>query len=214
MIDAYHERYLDLMNKKSVKYIQIFHNHGQESGASLAHPHSQLIAIPVVSPYLNLELEGAEQYYRSHKEYVYELVVEHESQSKKRVVWENEHFIAYCPFASRSAFSIEITGKRRNPYFERIREEEKFALAETLQKSLQALYFGLNNVPYNFYIHTAPCDGREYPHYQWHIEILPHTSVWAGFEFSTGIEVSTIQPEKAAEYLRQTLAEKAGENQE
>ena len=205
VFDAYQERYLALMNKKNVNYIQIFHNHGKEAGASVVHPHSQLLAIPVVSPYINLELNGAERYHKGTKQRVYTVMAAYESDSKKRVVFENEHFIAFCPFASRAAFEVWILGKRANPYFERITDEEKFALAETMQKALYALSQALNDPPYNFYIHTAPCDGQDYPYYQWHIEILPHTAVWAGFELSTGIEVSTIQPEVAAEYLRQRV---------
>lgn len=205
VFDAYQERYLALMSKKSVNYIQIFHNHGKEAGASIAHPHSQLMAIPVVSPYIDLELKGAERYYRSTKRKVYGVMTEYESEAEKRIVFENEHFIAFCPFASRVAFEVWIVGKRTNPYFERITDKEKFAAAEAMQRALFAIYQGLNDPPYNFYIHTAPCDGKDYPHYQWHIEILPHTAVWAGFELSTGIEISTIQPEKAAEYLRAQL---------
>jgi UDPglucose--hexose-1-phosphate uridylyltransferase len=207
VLDAYQDRYLALMNRKSVNYIQVIHNHGKEAGASLSHPHSQLMAVPVVSPYIELELSGADAYYKANKAKVYGVMAEYESEHKVRVVYENEHFIAFCPFASRGAFEIMILGKRPNPYFERITSEEKFACAEVLQKSLQALYAGLNDPAYNFYIHSAPCDGREYPHYQWHIEILPRTSTWGGFELSTGIEISTIQPEVAAEYLRSKLSE-------
>lgn len=206
VVDAYQERYLDLMKKKSVNYIQIFHNHGKEAGASLTHPHSQLMAIPVVSPYIHLELSGAEQYHKSHKERVYSIMTEYEHETKKRVVFENEHFIAFCPFASRSAFEVWIVGKRPNPYFERITDEEQFTLAEALKKVLLAIHRGLNDPPFNFYIHTAPCDGSDYPYYQWHIEILPHTATWAGFELSTGIEISTIAPEMAADYLRKQLS--------
>lgn len=205
VIDAYQERYLALMNRKSVNYIQIFHNHGKEAGASIAHPHSQLMAIPVISPYIGLELRGAEQYYRRNKQRVFEVIAEYEGDAKKRIVHENDHFIAFCPFASRAAFEVWVVGKRPNPYFERITDEEKFAAAEALQKALQAIHSGLNDPPFNFYIHTAPCDGKDYAHYQWHIEILPHTATWAGFELSTGIEISTIQPEAAAEYLRSKL---------
>lgn len=207
VLDAYQERYIWLMNKKNVNYIQIFHNYGKEAGASIAHPHSQILAIPVVSPYIDLELSGAERYYRKNKHRVYEVVVEYENETKRRVIFENEHCIAFCPFASRAAFEVWIVGKRANPYFERITEEEKFAFAEALKKSLFAIHQGLNDPPYNFYIHTSPCDGKEYPHYQWHIEILPKPSTpWAGFELSTGIEISTIQPEVAAEYLRKQLS--------
>lgn len=206
VLDAYQDRYLSLMNKKSVNYIQIFHNHGKEAGASIAHPHSQLMAIPVISPYIQLELKGAEQYWKSHRQRVYTIMAEYESETKKRVVYENDDFIAFCPFASRAAFEVWVLPKkRRNPYFERITDDEKFRLAEVLQKALLAIYNGLGDPPYNFYIHTAPCDGRDYPFYQWHIEILPHTATWAGFELSTGIEISTIQPEAAAEFLREQL---------
>ena len=64
------------------------------------------------------------------------------------------------------------------------------------------LYRALDNPDYNFFLHTAPCDGKSYDHYHWHFEILPKTSTWAGFELGTGIEISTIEPEKAAEYLK------------
>lgn len=206
VIDAYQERYLSLMNKKSVNFIQIFHNHGKEAGASIAHPHSQLMAIPVISPYIELELAGSERYFRSNRKNVFDIVVDYEREKQQRIVFENDHFIAFCPFASRVAFETWVVGKRHNPYFERITEEEKFALAEAFQQSLRAISLGLNDPPHNFYIHTAPCDGKDYPHYQWHIEILPRTSTWAGFELSTGVEISTIQPERAAEYLRSRLA--------
>ncbi|MBI2439115.1 MAG: DUF4921 family protein [Candidatus Moranbacteria bacterium] len=206
VLDAYQERYLALMNKKSVNYIQIFHNHGKEAGASIAHPHSQLMAIPVVSPYIDLELSGAERYYKSNKQNVYTVMTEYESETKKRVIFENDHCIAFCPFASRAAFEVWVVGKRPNPYFERITDEEKFAVAEVLQKALFAIHGGLQDPPFNFYIHTAPCDGKDYPHYQWHIEILPHTATWAGFELSTGIEISTIQPEVAAQHLRAQIS--------
>lgn len=208
VLDAYQERYLELMNKKSVNYIQIFHNHGKEAGASLSHPHSQLMAIPVISPYIELELKGAETYFRKNKERVYDVMVWYEQEHKKRVVFENDHFIAFCPFASRTAFEVWIVGKRQNPYFERITDDEKFACAEALKHVLFALHVGLQDPAYNFYIHSAPCDGREYPHYQWHIEVLPHTATWAGFELSTGIEVCQIDPIAAAKHLRSHLPPK------
>lgn len=205
VFDAYQDRYLDLMNKKNVNYIAIFHNHGKEAGASISHPHSQLMAIPVIAPYIKLELDGAENYYRSNKHCVYCIMAEHESEEKKRVVFENEEFIAFCPFASRAAFEVWIMPKKHSPYFERISDEQKIKLAEVFQKGLSSIYKALNDPPYNFYIHTSPCDGKDYSHFHWHIEILPHTSTWAGFELETGIEVSTIQPEVAAEFLRKQL---------
>lgn len=205
VFDAYQERYLALMNKKGVNYVAIFHNHGKEVGASIHHPHSQIMAIPVVSPYLQLELDGAHKFHKSNRHCVFCTIAEHESEEKKRIVFENDDFIAFCPYASRAAFEIHVMPKKHSPYFERITDDQKIKLAEVFSKAMGSLYKALNDPPYNFYIHSAPCDGKDYPHYHWHIEILPHTSTWAGFELDTGIEISTIQPEVAAEFLRKQL---------
>lgn len=202
IIDAYQDRYIDLMNKKSVNYIEIFHNHGREAGASISHPHSQLMAIPVTSPYVKGELDGAENYHKANKQCVYCTMVQWEKENAKRVIFENDDFLVFCPFASRAAFETWVVPKKHKPYFERMTEKEKISAGEALQSAIEKIYKALGDPAYNFYIHTSPCDGRDYPHYHWHIEILPRTSVWAGFELSTGIEISTIAPEEAAEYLR------------
>ena len=202
IIDAYQGRYIDLMNKKSVNYIEIFHNHGKEAGASIAHPHSQLMAIPVISPYVQLELNGAERYHKMNKHCAYCTMIEWEMENKKRVVFENDNFLVFCPFASRAAFETWVIPKRHKPYFERTSSQEKIEAGEALQVAISKIYHALGDPAYNFYIHTSPCDGKDYPHYHWHIEILPRTSVWAGFELSTGIEISTIEPEVAADYLK------------
>ncbi len=202
VIDAYQERYISLMNRKNVNYIEIFHNHGREAGASIAHPHSQLIALPVISPYVRLELDGAEIYYQANRHCVFCSIAAWEAENSRRLVFENSDFLVFCPFASRAAFETWIVPKKHKPYFERISREEKVKLAEALRAAISKTYKALDDPAYNFYLHTAPCDGRDYPHFHWHIEILPRTSVWAGFELSTGIEISTIQPEAAAEFLK------------
>ncbi len=205
VFDAFQDRYLDLMKRKSVNYITIFHNYGREAGASISHPHSQLIAIPVISPYIRQELRGADLYYKSNRKCVYCTMAEYESEHKKRLVFENDKFIAFCPFSSRSAFEVWVMPKTHSPYFERMTDDDKVALAEVFKKATLSIKETAGNPPYNFYIHTSPCDGKDYRHYHWHIEILPHTSTWAGFELETGIEISMIQPEVAAEALRQNI---------
>jgi UDPglucose--hexose-1-phosphate uridylyltransferase len=203
VLDAYQSRYIDLMNKKSVNYIDIFHNHGKTAGASIAHPHSQLMAIPVVSPYIQAELDGAEKYYQMNKHCVYCAMLEWEREEQKRIVFENDDFLVFCPFAARANFEMWIMPKKHKPYFERITEKEKLTGGEVLQKALEKLDRGLNNPDFNFYLHTSPCDGKDYPHFHWHIEILPKLNIWAGFEMSTGIEIATISPEDAAKYLKE-----------
>jgi len=125
-----------------------------------------------------------------------------EKKIKKRIVFENKSFQVVCPFASRTAFEVIVSPKKHLAYFERIKEEEKWDLAEAFLKALNKIYKGLRDPAYNFYLHTAPSDGKSHNYYHWHWTILPKTAIPAGFELGTGIEISTIEPEKAAEYLR------------
>lgn len=202
LMDVYHERYLDLMNEKFVNYISIFHNEGPEAGASIAHPHSQLIAIPVTDPDITKSIIGSKHYWDIHKQCVHCVMIEWDLQDGRRIIFQNDRFVALCPFASRVAFEIRIFPKEHHAYFERITQEDKRALAEVFLAAMKKLSKGLAAPPYNFFLHTAPCDGKNYDHYHWHWEIMPKTATWAGFELGAGIEISTIEPEKAAEYLR------------
>ncbi len=202
IFDVYQKRYLDLMKEKFVNYISIFHNHGPLAGASISHPHSQIITTPLFDTDLKNALWKAKHYFESKKSCIYCEMSSWERRVKKRVVLENEDFMAICPFASKTAFEVIITPKQHLSYFERIKESEKWALAEIFQKILRKIYRGLNNPDYNFYLHTAPRDGKSHDYYHWHWTILPKTSIWAGFEIGTRMEISTIEPEKAAAYLR------------
>ena len=202
LFDVYQERYLNLMPKKFVNHISIFHNHGQEAGASIAHPHSQIITTPLIDIDLHKALLRSEGYYKKGKRCIYCEMNKWERKSKKRIVFENKDFLVICPFASKTAFQVIVSPKKHLAYFERVKEEEKQGLAQAFQKAISKLYKGLNAPAYNFYLHTAPCDGKNHDYYHWHWTILPKTSTWAGFEIGTRMEISTIEPEKAAEYLR------------
>jgi len=202
VIDLYQERYLELMNRKFIKYVSIFHNHGQEAGASVAHPHSQLIAIPVIDPDLRNSLDGAESFYRSQGKCVYCTMINWDIKNGQRIIYQNEKFVALCPFAPQISFEVRVYPKEHQPYFEKMDENDKKLFADALQKALSMLYKTLKDPAYNFYFHTAPCDGTNHDHYHWHLNILPRMNIWAGFELAAGIEISTIEPEKAAEFLR------------
>jgi len=202
VFDVYQSRYLSLMKEKFVNHISIFHNHGKEAGASIAHPHSQIITTSLIDIDLKKALNRGRDFYQEEQECIYCRMNKWEQKVKKRIVFENKDFLAICPFASKTAFQIIVSPKKHFSYFEQVQEKEKWQLAETFQKALSKLYKGLNDPPYNFYLHTAPCDGQNYDFYHWHWTILPKTSIWAGFEIGTRMEISTIEPEKAAEYLR------------
>lgn len=202
VIDSYKERYLALMKKPFVNYVSIFHNQGAEAGASQSHPHSQIITSPLFDIDLRRALNNSQKYFKQNKKCVNCRMSNWERKVKERVVFENRDFLAVCPFASKVAFEVIISPKKHLPNFERITEEGEGQLAEVFKVVLGKLYKALNNPSYNFYLKTAPCDGGNYPFYHWHFTILPKTGTWAGFELGARMEISTIEPEKAAEYLR------------
>jgi len=206
VLDVYQLRYLELMKKKFVNHISIFHNHGRKAGASVAHPHSQIITTPLVDIDLKKALLNSREYRKNHRRCVYCQMNDWERKVKKRIVFENKEFLVICPFASKTAFEVIITPQKHLSYFERITEKEKWQLAEAFKAVLYAVYKALNNPAYNFYLHTAPCDNKnKYDFYHWHFTILPKTEMPAGFEFGTQIEISTMEPEKAAEILRKHI---------
>lgn len=202
VINVYQARYLDLMNRPFVNHIAIFHNHGKTAGASIYHPHSQFITTPLVDTDIRTALSTSKSYFEKHKKCIYCEMGKWERKVKKRIVFENKHFLTLCPFASKMAFQVIITPKKHLPYFEKITESEKQSLAQALKATLYKIYKGLNNPDYNFYLHTSPCNNKDYSFYHWHWTILPKTSIHAGFELGAQMEISTIEPEKAAEYLR------------
>ena len=202
VISAYQERYLDLMKKPLVKYVSIFHNHLQEAGASIFHPHSQILATPVIDPDLVRAVLNSKKSFEATKKCIYCQMNDWERKVRERIVFENKEFLVICPFVSKAAFEMIITPKKHSAYFERIGEEEKEYLAQAFKEALFRLYKALNDPAYNFYLHTVPIGPENYDFYHWHFTILPKTAIWAGFELCTGIEISTIEPERAAEYLR------------
>lgn len=203
VLRAYQDRYLALHNSGCVEYISIFHNHGREAGASISHPHSQLIAIPVIPPDIARSLKGSAAYFKKEKKCVHCAILKHELKKKSRIIYENSSCVVLAPFASRSAFEMRVFPKNHEPQFELISEKERGEVANALRVSLAKLSRGLKNPDFNFFLHTAPTRNlKKYGHYHWHFEIVPKTAIWAGFEIGTGIEISTIAPESAAEFLR------------
>lgn len=202
VVRAYQDRYLALKDDDCVEYVSIFHNHGKLSGATVAHPHSQIIAIPVIPPDVGRSLHGSAEYYHKNRACVHCFMLRYERKIKERIIYENDHFLVLAPYASKSAFEMRIYPKRHSSHFEIILSRERFALANALRVALAKLFRGLKNPDYNFFLHTAPTgDTQEFHHYHWHFEVLPKTAIWAGFEIGTGIEISSIAPETAAQFL-------------
>jgi UDPglucose--hexose-1-phosphate uridylyltransferase len=195
-------RYLTLEKDRKIKLIIIFRNHGVSAGTSLKHPHIQLIALPLVPANIRHLLEEAMRYYDDHGSCVFCDMTKEELKAKKRIVIENEKFVAFHPFASQSPFETWIIPKKHNACFGNITEDEVKSMAFILQKILRKIHDKLNDPDYNLIIRTAPIKDAQEDYYHWYIQILPRLTTPAGFELGSGVYINTSLPEETAKFMR------------
>ncbi|MBI3252175.1 MAG: galactose-1-phosphate uridylyltransferase [Candidatus Omnitrophica bacterium] len=202
ILAAYRDRCLDLRRDGRFQYILIFKNYGEAAGASLEHPHSQLIGLPIVPSRVAGELEGGARHHARARRCIFCDMLARESTEKKLTVFENADFTAFEPFASRFPFETWILPRAHGADFDAVTDAKIKTLAEALQKTLQKIRDALKNPSYNLMIHTLPIHGGRADSFHWHIEIIPHLTQVAGFELGTGFYVNPTPPELAADILK------------
>jgi UDPglucose--hexose-1-phosphate uridylyltransferase len=200
---AYRDRYRDLIQDKRFKYILLFRNHGKVAGASLEHPHSQLIALPMVPIDVALKIEGATRYHDYHERCVYCDMVKQECNFGERIVCENADYVAFCPFAAKYPYETWIVPRRHQVSFADAERGSLNAFSALVQEVLQRIGVALNHPPYNYTLHTAPVNEDRERDFHWHLSIMPRLTIAAGFEMGTGIYINVTSPEDAARYLRE-----------
>lgn len=208
ILKTYRQRYLNLFKDKRIKYILIFKNYGIDGGASLEHSHSQLIGTPLIPQRIKEELKGAEKYFKLKGKCIFCDYIKQEIEFKKRLIKETENYVVISPFAARFPFETWILPKFHSAYFEDINNNEISNLAEIMKETLLKIKDKLNNLPYNFIIHTAPSKNYFIKKglslgeiYHWHIEIIPRLTKIAGFEWGSGFYINPTSPEEAARIL-------------
>ena len=205
VFQAYRSRIIDLMKDDRFQYVMIFKNHGKAAGASLEHSHSQLIALPVLPRMITSELDGSLSYYKYKERCIFCDIIKQEMQTRRRVVCQNEDFICITPFAPRTPFEMWILPKRHSSMFREESDESMLKLAEIFSESLRRLDTCINDVPYNFVLHTQPLRAESLEYYHWHFEIVPKLTSIAGFEWGSGFYINPVPPEEAASFLRNAL---------
>lgn len=208
VIWIFKERLLDLRKDSRLRYILVFKNKGKRAGASLEHSHSQLIATPVLPDLVKNELSVALRYYNFKERCVYCDIIAQERHENKRLILENDLFIAITPFASIVPFEVMILPKEHCSDFAQIKLSSVNSLAEILQNTLRLINKVVPNVAYNFYIHTSPLDNLTLSEYHWHIEVLPRLTRTAGFEWGSGLYINPMPPEQAAIFLNEAKESK------
>lgn len=203
IIRAYKARYTKIAEAEGIECIVIFKNHGASAGTSLEHPHSQLIATPVVPPQIRGRLEQAIRFFDFTGKCVFCATLESELKEKKRIVLETEKFVAFMPYAASAPFQTWIYPRRHSASFGDISEGEISDLAKNLKAVLSKLYYGLDNPDFNCTIRSVPVKERGGEYFHWYLSIIPRLAQPAGFELGSGMFINTALPEEAAEFLRQ-----------
>lgn len=204
LIKLYRERLSYLSSLPGIRHVQLTRNVGEVAGAAYHHPHAQLLAVPVLSRWIEEEAAAAREHLAAHGECLFCAVVAAELRLRERVVSQNEHFVALAPYASKTPFETWILPRAHSSSFVSIASNTVEQLADLLQSVLRAMNTALSDPPYNMIVHTFP--NEDDPSYHWHIEVLPRLTRQAGFDWSSGFYVNPTPPEDAARFLKETLA--------
>jgi UDPglucose--hexose-1-phosphate uridylyltransferase len=202
VVRAYRDRLVDLRRDGRLRSAIVFKNHGARAGASLEHPHSQIIATPIVPLAVADELHQARAYFDYRERCLYCDILYQETSERTRIVAETADAVAFAPYAPRFPFETWIMPRRHAAAFEQATDAELVALATLLRDVLGRLDRVVGDPPFNMILHTAPFGGEVSPSYHWHVEIVPTLTTAAGFEVGTGFHINPMPPEEAARLLR------------
>jgi UDPglucose--hexose-1-phosphate uridylyltransferase len=191
ILDAYSKRYVALSKKKGIKYVQIFRNRGAAGGASLQHPHTQILGMPMMPKLVQEEMDAFKKKCS---------LCGIAAKEKQRMIAKNKSFVAFAPYASKFAYETWIVPLRHAARISDLDKNQLRDLAGVLKKILMKLDAVLKKPAYNLIIHQSPLHGYNY--YHMHLELMPVTTTLAGFEKSTDYFVNLTMPEEAAKQLR------------
>lgn len=203
VLRAYRDRILELKKDGRWRYVLIYKNQGGPAGATLEHCHSQLVALSTVPKQVVEEIDRARGYFDSIGHCPYCDIVQQEQSERKRWVFESDHFIVICPYASRFPYETWILPKFHSPFFESTGNDQYGEMARCLKETLLRLNRRLTNPFLNYIIHSTPLDGFAADCHDWRLEILPKLVQVAGFEWGSGSFINPVAPEDAARLLRE-----------
>jgi UDPglucose--hexose-1-phosphate uridylyltransferase len=202
VLETFYERGWGIRSDSRIEQIIYFKNHGEQAGASLKHPHSQIIGLPVVPTNIRHRIEEARRYFDDNGNCVYCVMMQDELDKKERLVTETEHFVAFVLYAAPSPFHTWIVPRQHSVSFLYSQTEQMADLANILRHVMRRLYVGLQDPAYNLIIRSAPVKEISNDYLHWYITIVPRVSRTAGFELGSGMFINPSMPEECADFLR------------
>ena len=203
VLEAYVHRFRAFYADSRVRHVIVFKNHGADAGASQQHPHSQIVGIPIVPGQVVERVERSRRYFAEHARCLACTMIAEERAQACRIVCEDEHFVAFIPFAALSPYHLWIFPKVHAACFAELSSEALHALATLLRTVLAKVYGLLENPPFNLVIRSLGPREKNEAHFHWYISIVPRVNKVAGFELGTGMYVNPASPESRAEALRE-----------
>ena len=159
----------------------------------------------LIPPLVEEEIRGSRRFFDEHGQCVFCRMIEEELTLGLRIVCESASFVVVCPYASRFPYEMCILPKLHASHFESHGDEDLTDLAKLTRCAIAKIERLFQPVAYNLVLHNSPFDGAAIEHYHWHIEVLPHLTIPAGFEWGSGCAVNPVSPESAAAVLRRDL---------
>ncbi len=202
VLQTYLSRYRTLRRTEETLYPFVFRNHGARAGASIPHPHSQIIATDVRPPRIEREEAAAHGRYEDTNQCPYCEMIDEELAAADRLVHTNDAFVAFVPFAARVPYELWILPRTHEPEFGRLSSADRSSLAALLRTLVRRLRDRLDDPDYNLFVRTALEHESEAPSLHWSLRLQPRTSVEAGFELGTGVRINPSIPERDAAVLR------------
>ena len=202
---AWRERMRDLRRDVRMKSFLIVKNVGAAAGATLDHPHSQLVALPFVPPHLEEEIARARTRYDAAAVCAFCMLIDHELRAAARIIAKDDTTIALTPFASRVPFETWVMSRTHGAAFDEQTDEALGAIAERLCDTMKRLDLTLATPPHTVLLHTAPVGETDRASYHWHLEIIPRLAPESGLAWDGGIHINPVPPEEAARPLREAL---------
>ncbi|MGE0449977.1 MAG: DUF4931 domain-containing protein [Vicinamibacterales bacterium] len=199
---ACQQRIRVLKSDPRLRHVLLFKNHGAAAGATLEHPHAQLIALPLVPDLVREEIEGARSHHAATGRCLFCDIVARERASAIRLVHEDAEAVALMPYAARFPFETWLLPRIHGARFEDASSSVLAGVAASLRVVLRRMDAALARPAFNLVLHSAPFGEPVDQLYHWHVEVLPKLTRTAGFEWGTGCAINPTPPEEAAEVLR------------
>jgi len=189
-----------------IQAVTVFRNQGRAAGASLSHPHWQLLSAPVVPPHLARRDGVAQRYFTAHGRPLLADLVDAERRASERIVEESEEWVALVPFGARFPYETWLVPKRPAASLLDLDAVSIDALSVLLPRTLSRYRAVLGKFDYNVVSITAPGCARRERHFGYHLQVLPRLASPAGFELGSGMWINSKLPEDAARELRNARA--------